>query len=172
MKQRIRIQNKDKTARIFLPVHDFAELVRHMYEHGGKTAFMWNAREGEGKDGAINYELLAEEVELAAASLTEEGLAGRRIAFLGMPSVTYAVFMLATLATGGVIVPLDHERPTEDIARLITRAGASALSSTRRCSRCARATRWHRLWHCLRRIVPRRNFRSLRVELAALRRDD
>lgn len=127
MKQRIRIQNKDKTARIFLPVHDFADLIRHMHEHGGKTAFMWNAREGEEKDGAINYELLSEEIELAAAALTEEGLAGGRIAFLGTPSVTYAVFMLATLATGGVIIPLDHERPTEDIAELLTRAGATAL---------------------------------------------
>lgn len=127
MKQRIRIQNKDKTARIYLPIGNFADLVAHMKEHGGKTVFMWNAREGEEKDGAINYELFSEEIELAAAALTEEGLAGKRIAFLGNPSVTYAAFMLATLATGGVIVPLDRERSTEDIAALIQRSGASAL---------------------------------------------
>lgn len=127
MKQRIRIQNKDKTARIFLPINGFAELVAHMKDYGGKTAFMWNAREGEEKDGSINYELLAEEVEIAAAALTAEGLAGKRIAFLGSPSVTYAVFLLATLATGGVIVPLDRERTTEDVAFLLSRVGASAL---------------------------------------------
>lgn len=127
MKQRIRIQNKTKTARIFSPIRSFAELISHMRDHGGKTAFMWNAREGEERDGAINYELLAEEIELASAALTEEGLAGRRIAFLGTPSVTYAVFLLATLAVGGVIVPIDHERPTEDVARLLSRADASAL---------------------------------------------
>lgn len=127
MKQRIRIQNKDKTARIFLPIHSFADLILNMKEHGGKTAFMWNAREGEEKDGAINYELFAEEVELAAAALTAEGLAGKHIAFLGSPSVTYAVFMLATLATGGVIVPIDCERPTEDVALLLSRADVSAL---------------------------------------------
>lgn len=127
MKQRIRIQNKDKTARIFLPISSFAELIAHMKDHGGKTVFMWNAREGEEKDGAINYELFAEEVELAAAALTAEGLAGKRIAFLGNPSVTYAAFMLATLATGGVIVPLDRERSTEDIAALLQRSSASAL---------------------------------------------
>ncbi len=127
MKQRIRIQNKDKTARIFLPINSFADLVAHMKEHGGKTVFMWNAREGEEKDGAINYELFSEEVELAAAALTEEGLAGKRIAFLGNPSVTYAAFMLATLVTGGVIVPLDCERSTEDVSALLRRAQASAL---------------------------------------------
>ena len=127
MKQRIRIQNKDKTARIFLPISSFAELIAHMKDHGGKTVFMWNARGGEEKDGAINYELFAEEVELAAAALTAEGLAGKRIAFLGNPSVTYAAFMLATLATGGVIVPLDRERSTEDIAALLQRSSASAL---------------------------------------------
>lgn len=127
MKQRIRIQNKDKTARIFSPIASFAELVAHMRDHGGKTVFMWNAREGEEKDGAINYEVFSEEIELAAAALTEEGLAGKRIAFLGTPSVTYAAFMLATLATGGVIVPLDRERSTDDIVALIQRSGASAL---------------------------------------------
>ena len=127
MKQRIHIQNKDKTARIFLPITSFAELVAHIKDYGGKTAFMWNAREGEEKDGSINYELFAEEIELASAALAAEGLTGKRIAFLGNPSVTYAVFMLATLATGGVIVPLDRERPTEDIAVLLSRAGASAL---------------------------------------------
>ena len=127
MKQRIRIQNKDKTARIYLPIESFADLITHMKEHGGKTAFMWNAREGEEKDGAINYELFAEEVELAAAALAEEGLAGERIAFLGTPSVTYAAFLLATLATGGVIVPLDRERSTEDILALLRRSGATAL---------------------------------------------
>ena len=127
MKQRIRIQNKDKTARIFLPISSFADLIAHMKDHGGKTVFMWNAREGEEKDGAINYELFSEEVELAAAALTAEGLAGKRIAFLGNPSVTYAAFMLATLATGGVIVPLDRERSTDDIAGLLQRSSASAL---------------------------------------------
>lgn len=127
MKQRIRIQSKDKTARIFSPISGFADLITHMRDHGGKTVFMWNAREGEEKDGAINYELFSEEIELAAAALTAEGLAGKRIAFLGNPSVTYAAFMLATLATGGVIVPLDRERSTEDISALLQRAGASAL---------------------------------------------
>lgn len=127
MKQRIRIQNKDKTARIYSPIESFADLVSHMREHGGKTAFMWNAREGEEKDGAINYELFSEEIELAAAALTEEGLAGKRIAFLGSPSVTYAAFMLAVLVTGGVIVPLDRERSTEDIQALLRRSDASAL---------------------------------------------
>lgn len=127
MKQRIRIQSKSKTARIFPPAPTFAAFVTNMKEHGGKTAFMWNAREGEEKDGAINYELFAEEVELAAAALTAEGLAGRRIAFLGNPSVTYAAFLIAVMATGGAVLPLDRERPTEDVALLLRRAGAEAL---------------------------------------------
>lgn len=127
MKQRIRIQSKSKTARIFPPAPTFAAFVTNMKEHGGKTAFMWNAREGEEKDGAINYELFAEEVELAAAALTEEGLAGRRIAFLGNPSVTYAAFLIAVMATGGAVLPLDRERPTEDVALLLRRGGAVAL---------------------------------------------
>ena len=105
MKQRIRIQNKDKTARIYSPIESFADLVSHMREHGGKTVFMWNAREGEEKDGAINYELFSEEIELAAAALTEEGLAGKRVAFLGLPSVTYAAFMLAVTNTVSILLP-------------------------------------------------------------------
>ncbi len=127
MKQRIRIENKDKTARIYQPIESFADLLSHMKEYGGKTAFMWNAREGEERDGAINYAVFSEEIELAAAALTAEGLAGKRIAFLGSPSVTYAAFMMATLVCGGVIVPLDRERSTEDISALLIRAEASAL---------------------------------------------
>ena len=44
MKQRIRIQNKDKTARIFLPISSFADLIAHMKDHGGKTVCMWKRR--------------------------------------------------------------------------------------------------------------------------------
>ena len=127
MKQRIRIPSKSKTARIFPPAPTFAALVNNMKEHGGKTAFMWNAREGEEKDGAINYETFAEEIEIAVTALTEEGLAGKRVAFIGNPSVTYAAFLVAVMASGGAVIPLDRERPTEDIALLLSRAGAELL---------------------------------------------
>lgn len=127
MKQRIRIQNRDKTARIFRPIATPSDLVSHMRGHGAKTAFLWNARQWEEKDGSINYELFADEVTLAAAALAEQGLEGKRIALVGAPSKAYAAVLVATLASGGVIVPIDRERSTEDMAALLRRSSAAAL---------------------------------------------
>ena len=127
MKQRIRIQNKDKTARLFRPIASFAELVRHMQGHGAKTAFLWNARPFEERDGSVNYELFAEEVIRRAAALTAQGLAGKRIALIGTPSAEYAALLLAVLATGGVIIPIDRERSTEELCSLLRRSEAAAL---------------------------------------------
>ena len=127
MKQRIRIQNKDKTARIFRPAASFAELVEHMREHGGKTAFMWNAASEDGIDGTVNYELLTERITAVAAALSARGLASAHVGFVGAPSVAYMAAMLGVLLAGGVIVPLDREHTTERAATLLRRAKVKAL---------------------------------------------
>ncbi|MDR2487160.1 MAG: AMP-binding protein, partial [Clostridiales Family XIII bacterium] len=55
------------------------------------------------------------------------GLHGKHIAVIGENRYEWVVTYLATVCGVGVIVPIDRELTAEEIAHLLTRAGASAL---------------------------------------------
>lgn len=61
---------------------------------------------GDGPIDQFDYRGLADAVRQMAGALTTQGLAGRHVALLFAPGAEFVIAMLATLATGGVAVPV------------------------------------------------------------------
>ncbi len=82
----------------------------------------------EGKEEIhFTYNRLKAECEMAGTALNTLGLAGKHIAVIGETSAKITVTYIATVASGGVIVPLDKETAPEQIANFLERAECSAI---------------------------------------------
>ena len=127
MKQRIRIQNHPKTARIYKPVANICELIEHMLEHDERTAFLWNGKTSKEPDGSMTYREFAEETLSVAAGIDALGLSGKRIAIIGASSHMWLSAYMGTLASDSVAVPMDKELATEAIFGFLASIDAAAI---------------------------------------------
>ena len=97
-----------------ITVHRFGE--RRAY-----TAF-------EPTEMTMTYDEVHERVRAAAARLQDLGVeSGDRVAVTGKNSPEWAVAYLAALYAGGVVVPIDYQLHSKDIAGLMGRAGVKAV---------------------------------------------
>lgn len=91
---------------------------------GSRTAF---SEKINGKFEKISYSKYQSDREALESELAELNLAHRKIALIGEHGYSWALVYSAAVCGGSVIVPLDAELPTEEIANLLKRAEVCAV---------------------------------------------
>ena len=115
---------KKKTERIFTPVNNVREFLDVVKGHGDKRLYRW-LEGNEYKSNTYNefYELIIN----IAKGYRAAGLAGKRIAVIGETSVEWVASYVATLAVGGVVIPMDKELDVTAIEGFLETAEAEAI---------------------------------------------
>ena len=115
---------RKKTERVFKPVHNIKEFLDNISAHGDKTLYRWL----EGKEYVSNtYNEFVEKIIGIAKGYQKIGLSGKRIAVIGETSVEWVASYLATLAVGGVVIPMDKELDVTAIEGFLETAEAEAI---------------------------------------------
>jgi len=113
-----------KTERNFTKVHSISEYLEVVRSHGDKTLYRWL----EGNEYVSNtYTEFYTKVIGIAKGFKKAGLAGKRIAVIGETSVEWVASYLATLAVGGVVIPMDKELDVTAIEGFLETAEAEAI---------------------------------------------
>jgi len=115
---------KKKTERKFTPVHNIKEYLEVVHSHGDKTLYRW-LENNEYVSNTYN-EFYAKVIGIAKG-YQKIGLAGKRIAVIGETSVEWVASYLATLAVGGVVIPMDKELDVAAIEGFLETAEAEAI---------------------------------------------
>lgn len=76
----------------------------------------------------VTYGEFKRQLDRTAEGMKKLGLAGKRVAVIGETSVDWILTYLATVANGGVIVPLDKELSHDEILKFIVKAKVSAVA--------------------------------------------
>ena len=113
-----------KTERIYTPVNSFKHLVELLGNRGDKIAFKYPV--GKSYE-TLSYGDFGKEIVTFAAGLTKLGLAGKRIAVIGETSHQWVAAYMATVAAGGVIIPMDKELAIEEIEGFLAGVDAEAI---------------------------------------------
>ena len=125
-KTKVRIHKKPMTDRIYEPADDVLDLLRIIKGHKDRTLFSYF---GKGRTLCdLTYAEFEAKVKALAAGMTEAGLAGKKIAVIGHTSPEWFAVYLATLATGGVIIPLDRELEISQIEGFMSWVSADAIA--------------------------------------------
>ena len=118
------------------PLHStppiFYENLRHLVfataeKFGDKPLYEYLER---GERRAVSYREFATMVEEFATALEVHGLAGGRVVMIGETHPTYLATYIATVATGGVIIPMDKELAPDQVEAFIKLAEADAVVYT------------------------------------------
>ena len=94
-------------------------------KYGDKTAYRYFDRQHNLL--SLTYRNLSAKFKQTAAGLTSIGLAGKRIAVIGETSIEWVSAYVATIAAGGVAIPMDRELELEQIEGFLTFAEADAI---------------------------------------------
>ncbi len=106
-------------------IRDLRQMLRaseHM--HGSRPAFM-QKRDGVYK--STTYSEFSDAVEFLGTELYSLGLGGKRVVVMGDNCIEWATVYMAVVCGGGIIVPVDKELPTEELANVADIAEASAV---------------------------------------------
>ena len=116
--------NVKKNPRIYPEISSFKDLVKIFEGRGDKVAFKYPV----GKSfETLSYGDFAKEITAIAAGLTALGLAGKRIAVIGDTSHMWVASYFATVASGGVIIPMDKELAIGEIEGFLAGVEAEAI---------------------------------------------
>lgn len=119
-----------KTPRLFTPIESLKELYCKGADlYGDKILFRYHTKEGS--IDTLTYSQFKHKTERIAAGFDAIGLSGKRIAVLGETSPEWFSVYLATVSTGGVIIPLDKELVPEEIAGFLNTSSADAVVFSR-----------------------------------------
>src|SRR5262249_11272998 len=111
-------------------MNDFPTLLAGLAEGGSRPALSFYR--GRAREARLDYAELAARVRQLGARLTEAGIgAGDRVALLAPNRIEVPPLVLARLARGAVVVPLNPGSPVEDWAYVLEHSGARALWATR-----------------------------------------
>lgn len=109
------------------PLTDLKDMVRQSVElFGPKDAYLVKDRPG-GEYRGISYDDFGQDIDCLGTAFLARGLKDARIAVVGENSYKWVVSYLAVTNGVGVIVPLDKELPTNEMAGLIERADVQAI---------------------------------------------
>ncbi len=115
---------KKKTERIFKEVHSISEYLSNIETHGDKIIYSYLS----GKEYvSLSYRDFCDKVYSIGAGLNSLGLSGKRIAVIGETSPEWVASYLATLAIGGVIIPMDKELDVKEIEGFLAGVEAEAI---------------------------------------------
>ena len=113
-----------KTERVFTPVNNIKEFVEVIKSHGDKTLYRWL----EGTEYTSDtYREFYDMIISIAKGYQKAGIAGKRIAIIGETSVEWVASYIATLASGGVVIPMDKELDIAAIEGFLETAEAEAI---------------------------------------------
>lgn len=103
----------------------FLELLDHAKSlYGERDAFRIRTKSAY---RSVSYKRFYDDVMNLAAALVERGLGGVHLAVVGENSYQWVVSYLATVVTGGVIVPIDKELTGAQMGDLVRQSGSRAL---------------------------------------------
>ena len=120
-----KIINKAPCKRLYERVLDVKDFCRVIEKHGDRVLFTYFDKKRQLHD--VTYGEFTAKVKSLAASLTDRGYAGKRIAIIGETSVDWVASYLAVLASGGVAIPLDKELEISVIEGFMDSVDADAL---------------------------------------------
>ena len=114
-----------KTERRFTKINHIKHLISLMYDKGSKTVFDYFDRDGDIQ--TISYTALADKIKAFGTGLRRFGLAKKRVAIIGESSPKWYIAYLATIAYGGIAIPLDKELALSEIENFLKRSGAHVI---------------------------------------------
>ena len=118
---------RKKTPRIYTPAKDVRDLTHIFRSHGAKVAFRYY----RGKQLlAMSYRDFSDLITELAAGFDAMGLAGKRIAIVGESCPEWIATYLATIAAGGVAIPMDKEVAVSELEGFMSFAEADAVVYT------------------------------------------
>ncbi len=107
-------------------LRDLRELVDYAASHyGDKVAFRQLTPDREIEDFSFNQ--LKSDTRALGAALVARGFKGKHFALIGESTYSYVISYLAIANWVGVIVPIDKEVTTSDMAKLVLQSDASGL---------------------------------------------
>ena len=116
---------KPKTERKYERANDVVDFCRILEKHGDRVALTYFDKKRALHD--VSYAELEKYVKKVAAGITAMGLSGKKIAVIGETSVTWLSSYLGTLASGGVVIPMDKELETSVILEFLAWVDADAI---------------------------------------------
>ncbi len=118
---------RKKTPRIYTPAKDVRDLTHIFKSHGAKIAFRYY----RGKQLlSMSYREFSDLIVDLAAGFDAMGLAGKRVAIIGESCPQWIATYLATIAAGGVAIPMDKEVAVSELEGFMTFAEADAVVYT------------------------------------------
>ncbi|MCQ2427679.1 MAG: AMP-binding protein [Clostridia bacterium] len=95
--------------------------------HGDKPAYSYRLNPGDSEPVRISFNRLRQDVRSLASELIAMGCAGKHIAVIGKLSYDFALMYFSVLSIGAVLVPLDRDWHSEDLADTCSKAEADFL---------------------------------------------
>lgn len=119
-----------KTPRNFTPIESFTDLyTKSGKQFNDKVLFRYYSKEGS--IDTLNYGQFKNKIERLAAGFDSLGLAEKRIALIGETHPDWLATYIAAISIGSVIIPLDKELVTDEIANFLNRGQADAFVFSR-----------------------------------------
>ena len=108
------------------------ESIRHIVEYaaqtyGNKTAFSYRLKPHDKEKVAISYIEFRDDVRALASEMLSRGMQGKHIVVIGKMSYDFILTYYATLLIGAVLVPLDKDWSSADLADTAKNADADYL---------------------------------------------
>ncbi len=113
------------TERRFTPIQNIKELAEHIRDFGDKIAFLY--RDSGDVVISVSYGDFYNMLKKQSAGFRALGLEGKRIAIIGETSVAWLSTYFATVAAGGVAIPLDKELKVEELEGFLEFSEADAI---------------------------------------------
>ena len=114
-----------QTERIYNKIESLAGFATNLASFGDRVAYRYFDKERNVI--SMTYEELSQKILRQAAGYAKLGLAGKRIAIIGETSVEWVCSYVATVAGGGIAIPLDRELEVSEIERFLEFAEADAI---------------------------------------------
>ena len=111
--------------RSYRDVKDMLE--RSADEYGGKIAYSYKKTPFAKEVEKVSFQHFRQDVRALATRLSDMGVAGKHCVIVGKSSYQWILTYYATLISGGVLVPLDREWHSEDLADTAKKAKAAFL---------------------------------------------
>ncbi len=116
---------RKKTERIYTPAESMSHFAKKLASFGDKTAFRYFDKERNLH--TMTYRSLSHRILREAGGIDRAGLAGKRIAVIGETSPEWITTYVATIASGGVIIPMDRELEVSEIVNFLAFAEIDAI---------------------------------------------
>ncbi len=116
---------RKKTERKYTPLESVSHFAEKIGTFGDSIAYRYFDKDRNLL--SITYGELSARIKKTAAGYAAAGLAGRRIAIIGETSVDWICAYTASIAAGGIAIPLDKELAVSELAGFLEFAEADAI---------------------------------------------